>query len=238
MAESKPRLIRWMLWLQEFDLEIRDRSGAQNLVADHLSRIEHAPEDSPIRDDFPDDHLYILYSISDSFPLLGLLILWIIWLLLLFLHQHLKLKLIKLKEMLNIIFGMTPICGRCAVTKLLGDAFQTMRLTRSWIFVIVPHQAAILVYRGQLVECLTVVSIGPPFSRMHGEFVVLVSHVREQVVRFLENNKCLNNLCCSVRCLMYGVSIFWDLSLSLLVFLYSPCCWLYFKIGRSQSHPN
>ena len=27
-AESKPRLIRWMLWLQEFDLEIHDRSGA------------------------------------------------------------------------------------------------------------------------------------------------------------------------------------------------------------------
>ena len=27
-SESKPRLIRWMLWLQEFDLEIRDRSGA------------------------------------------------------------------------------------------------------------------------------------------------------------------------------------------------------------------
>ena len=57
-----------MLWLQEFDLEIRDWSGVQNLVADHLSRIEHVFEDSPIRDDFPDDHLYILYSISDSFP--------------------------------------------------------------------------------------------------------------------------------------------------------------------------
>ena len=38
-VESKPRLIRWMLWLQEFDLEIHDRSGAQNLTADHLSRI-------------------------------------------------------------------------------------------------------------------------------------------------------------------------------------------------------
>jgi len=25
-AESKPWLIRWMLWLQEFDLEIQDRS--------------------------------------------------------------------------------------------------------------------------------------------------------------------------------------------------------------------
>ena len=57
-----------MLWLQEFDLEIHDRSGAQNLVADHLSRIERASEDSPIRDDFSDDHLYILYKIYDSFP--------------------------------------------------------------------------------------------------------------------------------------------------------------------------
>ena len=57
-----------MLWLQEFDLDIRDRGGAQNLVADHLSRIKRASEDSPIQDDFPDDHLYILYSIFDSFP--------------------------------------------------------------------------------------------------------------------------------------------------------------------------
>ena len=67
-SKSKPRLIRRMFWLQEIDLEIRDRSGAQNLVGDHLSRIEHASEDSPIRDDFSDDHLYILYSMYDSFP--------------------------------------------------------------------------------------------------------------------------------------------------------------------------
>ena len=57
-----------MLWHQEVDLEIRDRSGAQNVVADQLSRIERvSDEDSPIRDDFPDDHSYILYGISDSF---------------------------------------------------------------------------------------------------------------------------------------------------------------------------
>ena len=48
-------------------MEIRDRSGAHNLISDHLSRIERASKDSPIQDDFPDDHLYILYSISDSF---------------------------------------------------------------------------------------------------------------------------------------------------------------------------
>ncbi|RDY01430.1 Retrovirus-related Pol polyprotein from transposon 17.6, partial [Mucuna pruriens] len=39
--DAKPRLIRWMLLLQEFNLEIRDKKGADNAVADHLSRIEY-----------------------------------------------------------------------------------------------------------------------------------------------------------------------------------------------------
>ncbi|CAM8947845.1 unnamed protein product [Rhodiola kirilowii] len=38
--DSKPRLIRWVLLLQEFDIDIRDKRGAKNLVADHLSRLE------------------------------------------------------------------------------------------------------------------------------------------------------------------------------------------------------
>ena len=59
--DAKPRLIRWVLLLQEFDLHIVDRKGAENPVADNLSRMENVPDDPlPINDDFPDEQLVVI----------------------------------------------------------------------------------------------------------------------------------------------------------------------------------
>ncbi|CAN6697888.1 unnamed protein product [Malus baccata var. baccata] len=61
--EAKPRLIRWMLLLQEFDIEIRDKKGSENVVADHLSRLVHEEDVVPIPETFSDEQLM---SIEDA----------------------------------------------------------------------------------------------------------------------------------------------------------------------------
>ncbi|GKC62819.1 reverse transcriptase domain-containing protein, partial [Tanacetum coccineum] len=38
--DAKPRLLRWVLLLQEFDIIIRDKKETENLAADHLSRLK------------------------------------------------------------------------------------------------------------------------------------------------------------------------------------------------------
>ncbi|KAL0401769.1 UNVERIFIED_CONTAM: Enzymatic polyprotein [Sesamum latifolium] len=56
--EFKPRLIRWILLLQEFDLTIKDRKESENLIADHLSRLIREEDDTPICDSFPGERLF------------------------------------------------------------------------------------------------------------------------------------------------------------------------------------
>src|SRR3954463_11328878 len=58
--DAKPRLIRWVL-LQEFDLQIVDRKGADNPVANNRSRMEDIPHDpTPVNVSFPDEQLGVV----------------------------------------------------------------------------------------------------------------------------------------------------------------------------------
>ena len=59
--EAKPRLIRWVLLLQEFDFEIKDKKGSDNVITDHLSRLERLTKDEKgyeIAENFPDQQLF------------------------------------------------------------------------------------------------------------------------------------------------------------------------------------
>ena len=38
--DAKPRLICWVLLLEEFDVDIKDNKDTKNLLAYHLSRLE------------------------------------------------------------------------------------------------------------------------------------------------------------------------------------------------------
>lgn len=66
--ESKPRLIRWILLLQEFDLEIKDKTGAKNAVADHLSRLIQEECKFPLLESFPDEHLLAISELEQNQP--------------------------------------------------------------------------------------------------------------------------------------------------------------------------
>ena len=59
--EAKPRLIRWVLLLQEFDLEIKDKKGCDNVIVDHLSRVERSTAEEEkiiLTENFPDEQLF------------------------------------------------------------------------------------------------------------------------------------------------------------------------------------
>ena len=50
-----------VLLLQEFDLEIRDKKGSDNVIVDHLSRLEITREEKKgkeIQESFPDEQLF------------------------------------------------------------------------------------------------------------------------------------------------------------------------------------
>ncbi|GKB37673.1 putative nucleotidyltransferase, ribonuclease H [Tanacetum coccineum] len=70
--DAKPCLIRGILLLQEFDIEIKNKKGAKNVAADHLSRLEKPNlkelKDEEINDEFPDEFLMSIKTDEEESP--------------------------------------------------------------------------------------------------------------------------------------------------------------------------
>ncbi|GJT20241.1 reverse transcriptase domain-containing protein [Tanacetum coccineum] len=68
--DAKARLLRWVLLLQEFDFKVIDTKGAENLAADHLSRLENPYENvndpKEINESFPLETLNMVTFRGDS----------------------------------------------------------------------------------------------------------------------------------------------------------------------------
>ncbi|GKC25276.1 reverse transcriptase domain-containing protein [Tanacetum coccineum] len=66
--DVKLRLIRWVLLLQRFNIDIKDKKGARNLVANHLSRLENPNMEAKLNDGEPWYADYINYIVGKVVP--------------------------------------------------------------------------------------------------------------------------------------------------------------------------
>ncbi|EKB47180.1 hypothetical protein B879_04228 [Cecembia lonarensis LW9] len=120
--DAKPRLIRWILLLQEFDVEIRDKKGSDNVVADHLSRLNEnhgVGQPLPLNESFPDEQLLVVqekepwYADFVNYLACGVMRNEISF-------QERK----KFLAMVKHYVWDNHICLNIALTKSLGDVFQ------------------------------------------------------------------------------------------------------------------
>jgi hypothetical protein len=174
--DTKSRLIRRILLLQEFDIEIRDKKGSENVVADHLSRItvDFTEEAVPISKTFPDEQLMhiahahspwfadiVNYLVTGQMPL----------------HWGRQDKS-KFMSVVKNFFWTILTCSSIVSIKSLGDAFLSLTNPVSSPFVMIMPVEATSMQRRPLQRFCSAVFIGLPSFKTLTLIVFQASAVR------------------------------------------------------------
>jgi hypothetical protein len=106
--DAKPCLIQWILLLQEFDMEIRDKKGVENIMADHLSRLQFEESTELSINDYMRDDTLLKVSTTDP---------WYINIINYIVAGYIPPGADKkrLSKIANYTSGMTHICIECAL---------------------------------------------------------------------------------------------------------------------------
>ena len=174
--DAKPRLIWWVLLLQEFDVGIKDKKGTENLVADHLSRLEGARDDVPVNDEFPDEKLlsiedkravpwfadYVNYLVAKVVPPE-------------FNYQQKKRFFAHLKH----YYWEEPILYRHCADQVIRRCVPEDEMQVFCTIVTLYHVVDTLVAREQQPRCFNQVFTGLPYLKMLIDSFPLVTNVNE-----------------------------------------------------------
>nr|GEY92451.1 reverse transcriptase domain-containing protein [Tanacetum cinerariifolium] len=184
--DAKARLLRWVLLLQEVDFKVLDTKGAENLIADHLSRLENLYENmldpKEINETFPLETLSMVTFRGDSSAP------WFAD----FSNYHAG------------NFIINDLCGSsdpavCARTKKLSTFLKlaTMDL-----------RGDIMVLTSLPRRSLMPVSSGPPFTKMPTSLSKTVTHANDKE-KFHNVMRCLKTQSKFVKSLMFKALTLW-----------------------------